>query len=184
MGKRYHTWFCHVGLVSYLSRAPPNERIWHKAVFMEGLVAGPKPTCVRHCQKYLRPCRHSPYYRCLRRQAKTQLHVSGVKAWGDSPLRSEEISSAESTPDRAAPTKTLPTDMRLKQLERQTKHGGLAEYLSRAPPNERVWHKAFLRWSGSRAAAHMRPAMPKIPSAFPLLGAPGNKPNAPLGEKA
>ena len=45
----------------YLSKRPTNARIWHKAVFKVGPVAGPKPTRVRHGQKYLRPCRHSPF---------------------------------------------------------------------------------------------------------------------------
>ena len=45
----------------YLSLRPTNARIWHKAVFKVGPVAGPKPTRVRQGQKYLRPRRHSPF---------------------------------------------------------------------------------------------------------------------------
>ena len=45
----------------YLSLRPTNARIWHKAVFKVGPVGGPKPTCVRQGQKYLRPRRHSPF---------------------------------------------------------------------------------------------------------------------------
>ena len=37
----------------YLSKRPNNARIWHKAVFKVGPVAGPKPTRVRQGQKYL-----------------------------------------------------------------------------------------------------------------------------------
>ena len=40
----------------------------------------------------------------------------------------EEIFSVEETPDLAALTKTRPTEVRLKQLERQTKHEGLVNY--------------------------------------------------------
>ena len=40
----------------------------------------------------------------------------------------EEISSAEATPDRAALNKTRPIEVHLKQLERQTKHGGLVNF--------------------------------------------------------
>ena len=46
----------------YLSLRPTNARIWHKAVFKVGPVAGPKPTRVRQGQKYLRPRRHSPFW--------------------------------------------------------------------------------------------------------------------------
>ena len=40
---------------------PTTGEVWHKAVFKVGPVAGPKPTPVRQCQKYLRPRWHSPY---------------------------------------------------------------------------------------------------------------------------
>ena len=46
----------------YLSLRPTNARIWHKAVFKVGPVAGPKPTRVRQGQKYLRPRRHTPFW--------------------------------------------------------------------------------------------------------------------------
>ena len=46
----------------YLSLRPTNARIWHKAVFKVGPVAGLKPTRVRQGQKYLRPRRHSPLW--------------------------------------------------------------------------------------------------------------------------
>ena len=46
----------------YLSLRPTNARIWHKAVFKVGPVAGPKPTRVRQGQKYIRPRRHSPFW--------------------------------------------------------------------------------------------------------------------------
>ena len=46
----------------YLSLRPTNARIWHKAVFKVGPVAGPKPTRVRQGQKYLRPRRYSPFW--------------------------------------------------------------------------------------------------------------------------
>ena len=46
----------------YLSLRPTNARIWHKAVFKVGPVAGPKPTRVRQSQKYLRLRRHSPFW--------------------------------------------------------------------------------------------------------------------------
>ena len=49
-------WLC------YLSLRPTNARIWHKAVFKVGPVAGPKPTRVRQGQKYLRPRRHSLFW--------------------------------------------------------------------------------------------------------------------------
>ena len=41
---------------------PTNVRMWHKAVFKVGPVAGPKPTRVRQGQKYLRPYWHSPFW--------------------------------------------------------------------------------------------------------------------------
>ena len=46
----------------YLSLRPTNPRIWYKAVFKVGPVAGPKPTRVRQGQKYLRPRWHSPFW--------------------------------------------------------------------------------------------------------------------------
>ena len=57
---------------------PTNARMWHKAVFKVGPVAGPKPTRVWQGQKYLRPRRHSPYYGRLRRQVVTP--PKGIKA--------------------------------------------------------------------------------------------------------
>ena len=49
-------------VIYYLSLRPTNARIWHKAVFKVGPVAGPKPTRIRQGQKYLRPRRHSPFW--------------------------------------------------------------------------------------------------------------------------
>ena len=46
-----------------------------------------------------------------------------VKAWVDGPLIPEEISCVKATPNRAALTKTRSTEVLLKQLVRQTKHG-------------------------------------------------------------
>ena len=64
---------------------PTNARMWHKAIFEVGLVSGPKPTRVRQGQKYLRPRR----YQAINPPPK------GIKAWGDGPVRPEELSSAE-----------------------------------------------------------------------------------------
>ena len=72
---------------------PTNARIWHKAVFKVGPVAGRKPTRVRQGQKYRRPRRHSPFGAP---QAITP--PEGGKRLGDGPLRPEEISSAEAHP--------------------------------------------------------------------------------------
>ena len=55
-----------------------------------------------------------------------------VKAWEDGSLRPEEICSAGATPDRATLTKTRPTEVRPKQLERRTKQRGF-DQLSDAP---------------------------------------------------
>ena len=78
---------------------------------------------------------------CLRHHAITPL--KGVKAWGDSPLKPEEISSYRDT---------------LGQIRATAKHGWLKcdlttgrsavliqllRYLLQAPPNGQVWHKAF-----------------------------------------
>ena len=62
----------------YLSLRPTNARIWHKAVFKVGPVAGPKPTRVRQGQKYLQPRRHSPFWGSLRRQAINSTPPNGV----------------------------------------------------------------------------------------------------------
>ena len=40
----------------YLSHAPLNERVWHKAFLSWVRLQGRSS----HCQKYLRPCRHYP----------------------------------------------------------------------------------------------------------------------------
>ena len=55
---------------------PTNARMWHKAVFKVGPVAGPKPTRVRQGQKYLRPRRHS---------AILPPYPEGDKSLGDAP---------------------------------------------------------------------------------------------------
>ena len=130
--KWYHTWLCPVGLVSYLSCAPPNDQIWHNAVFKLGPVEGPKPTRVRHCQKYLRPHQYFPYKGRLRRQAT---NPTALKAWGwlfepggsfqcwgnTRPSRADQ-----NTFDRNAPETTAVDPV---------------NYLTRAPRNERIWHK-------------------------------------------
>ena len=88
--------FLHSGTYSsvFIIR-PTNERMWLKAIFKVGLVAGLKTTHVRQGQKYLRPRRHSPYKGHLKRQAIHPNPPKWVKAWRDSPLRLEELSSAK-----------------------------------------------------------------------------------------
>ena len=88
---------------------PTNARIWHKAVFKVGPVAEPKPTRIRQGQKYLQLRQHSPFLGCLRRQAINLTLLKGVKAWGDGPLRPEELSSAEAHPAECPEIK-LPTE--------------------------------------------------------------------------
>ena len=65
-----------------------------------------------------------------------------IKTWGDISLRPKAISSAEATPYRAALTKTRLTEMRLKQLQRQTKHGEGVGQLLRRFVNEYLWRRA------------------------------------------
>ena len=83
------------GDLCYLSLRPTNARIWHKAIFKVGPVAGPKPTRVRQGQKYLRPRRHSPFWRASGNKPNPP---ERGKSLGDGPLRPKEISSAEAHP--------------------------------------------------------------------------------------
>ena len=87
----------------YLSLRPTNTRRWHKAVFKVGPVAGPKPTRVRQGQKYLRSCRHSPFWGA---SGARQYPPKGVLACGDGPLRLKEFSSAEAHPAEPSRDKT------------------------------------------------------------------------------
>ena len=68
----------------YLSLRPTNARIWHKAVFKVGPVAGPKPTRVRQGQKYLRPRRHSPFWgaRQYTQPPRRGYKPGGMAPWG------------------------------------------------------------------------------------------------------
>ena len=57
-------------------------------------------------------------------------------------------------------------------------------YLLRAPPNGQVRHKAFLRWVRAQGQSPHFLKIPTALSAFPLLGASGNKPNPSEGGKS
>ena len=87
--------------------------------------------------------------------------------------------SARSVPQPARPAEVLPNNWRSAVLLQLPLLLRLRlRYLSRAPPNGQVCHKAFfLGGSGRRAVAHTRPAFPKMPRAFSLfraLQAPGD----------
>ena len=124
-------------------------------------------------QKCLRPCRHSPYYGCLRRRAMNPTSPKVVKSWWEGPLRPKEISSCRNTLGQIS-ARLIWTGV---FVDRPTLRASMAQSL-------------FLGGTGFRAVAHTRPEIPKIPtapSAFPLLGAPqapGGKPNLPEGSKS
>ena len=72
--------------------------------FLGGSGAGPKSTCGRRFQKCLGPRRHSPKKGRLRRQAINLTTPRRVKAWGDGPLRLEDVSQGTPWPtDRPPP---------------------------------------------------------------------------------
>ena len=83
---------------------PTNAQKWHKAVFKVGPVAGPKPTRIRQGQKYLRPRRHSPFWR----KAINLTPPKRVKACGrrNSPVPSH---TRQNRPEVWQPTECNPT---------------------------------------------------------------------------
>ena len=168
--KNLHSSLCPRGLL-YLSKRPTNARIWHKAVFKVGPVAGPKPTRVRQGQKYLRPRRHSPF-------------------GGASGAKPEEISSAEAHPAEPPRGKTAyqmqPKNWRGKVTNILEKNGDLCIYRC-VPPTHEYGTRPFLRWARSQSRSpHASGKAKNIfgPVGIPLFGAPqapGNKPNHPEG---
>ena len=127
---------------------PTNARIWHKAVFKVGRVAGPKPTRVRQGQKYLRPRRHS-LLGAPQAPGNKPNPPKGVKAWGYGPLRPEEISSAEAHPAEPPRGKTAyrmqPKNWRGKATQNALERPQEPLYLSLRPTNTRIWHKAVFK---------------------------------------
>ena len=91
-----------------------------QGLFKVGPDAGPQPTRVWHCQKYLRPRRYSPYWGASGVKQLTQPHRKGVKAWWGWPLRPEEISSAEAHPTRSALRSHTASRDATQQLESDT----------------------------------------------------------------
>ena len=83
----------------YLLTAPPNRQVWHNAFIKVSPGAGPKPTRARRLQKRFGPRRYSPKEGLLRRQAINLTPLKSVKAWGDGPLRLEEIYHPTRMPD-------------------------------------------------------------------------------------
>ena len=96
----------------YLSLRPTNARIWHKAVFKMGPVAGPKPTRVRQGQKYLRPRRHSPFWGASGARQSTPpeggISLGGMAPWGrrNSPVPRH---IRQNRPEIKRPTECNPT---------------------------------------------------------------------------
>ena len=67
---------------------PTSVRIWHKAVFKVGPIAGPKPNAAGSSKMPRTPSAF-PFSGRLRRRAINLTPQKRVKAWGDGPLRPE-----------------------------------------------------------------------------------------------
>ena len=84
---------------------PTNARIWHKAVFRVGPVAGPKPTRVQQGQNTFEPVGF-PLFGAPQAPVNKPNPPKEVKTWGDGTLRTEELSSAEAHPSEPPRGKT------------------------------------------------------------------------------
>ena len=82
---------------------PTNVRIWHKAVFKVGPVAGPKPNAIGSSKNASAPLAF-PFSGRFRRRAINPTPPKRVKAWGDGPLRPEVMYPVveHTRPNRAA----------------------------------------------------------------------------------
>ena len=78
------------------------------------------------------------------RQAINLTPSKRIKAWGTASWGQRDL-QRRGTPDRKRAVDTTAGRSATQQLERRTKHKGLVRYLSRAPPNKRVWHKAVFK---------------------------------------
>ena len=77
---------------------PTNAQMWHKAVFKVGPVAGPKPHASGKAKNTFDTVGIPLFGAPQAPGNKPTPPPKGVKAWGDGPLRPEELSSAEAHP--------------------------------------------------------------------------------------
>ena len=149
-----------------MSYAPSSIQVWHKAFFRWVRAHSHTPTHVRQSQK----CWHFPKEGCLKCQAINLTPPMKVKAWGDGPLRLEELNHLTRMPD--SPLKSLGMKQWL-----------IKQYLTNVPPDGRVWHKAFFRWVRAQGCGPDTSGGPKNtlgPVSIPLKRVPqvpGNKSN-------
>ena len=106
----------------------------------------------QHSQKCLRPSRHSPKKGFLRHQARNLAPPRRVRAWRDGSPKHDDAVHGEPRPT-ATGTRSDPCTDKAKcvLVQRFPKSSAYATlcledgYLSRAPPNERVWYKAVFK---------------------------------------
>ena len=125
-------WFLSLSLyLSYLSMRPTNARMWHKAIFKVGPVAGPKPTHVQQGQNTFNPVGIPLFGAPGNKPNPTE---GGKSLGGDGPLRLEKLSSAEAHPAEPPRGKTAyrmqPNNWRGKVTNTLKKSGDLSISLS------------------------------------------------------
>ena len=113
-------------------------------------------------------------------------------AWGDGPLRPEEISSAKAHPAETPRGKTAyrmqPKNWRGKATQKRPRASAGTYGIYRCvPPTHEYGTRLFLRWVQSQGRSPHATGKAKNtfdPVGIPLFRAPGNKPNPPKGVKA
>ena len=171
---------------------PTNVRIWHKAVFKVGPVAGPKPN-TRGSSKNASDPVGIPLFGAPQAPGdKPNPSEEGKSLGGRPPEARGDISSGETHPNRLCSSQPQsvesapPQDTkqhRLKKKKKKKKKNQPELYLSYVPPTYEYGTRPFLRWVLSQGRSPTREAVPKNasdPVGIPLFGAPqapGDKPN-------
>ena len=114
-------------------------------------------------------------------------HPEGSKSLEGRPPEAEgNYPAAKTHSARSVPA----ANNRTQQQEKRSVNAAAAVFVDRPTQRASMAQGLFSGWSGRRAVAHTRPALPKMPtapSAIPWLGAPqapGDEPNLPEGSKS
>ena len=161
---------------------PTNVRIWHKAVFKVGPVAGPKPN-TRGSSKNASDPVGIPLFGAPQAPGdKPNPSEEGLSLGGRPPEARGDVSSGGTHPNRLCSSQPQPVESAPPQDTKQHRPKKRAVFILR-PTNVRIWHKAVFKVgpvAGPKPNTRGSSKNASDPVGIPLFGAPqapGDKPN-------
>ena len=141
-------------MLRYLFHVPPNVKVWHKAFF-----SGSGRRAVAHTRPAFPKNAYGPVGIPLIRGTSgagrsTQPPEADNSLGGRPPEAEGNYPAAETHPARSAPQPARPVEVRPDNWISK-----MLRYLFHAPPNVKVWHKAFFWWVRAQGRSPLAPGI-------------------------